>query len=143
MLTYMQEKQIKDGGVKPLSIDLLILIELALNRYMAKFRVEMKTIPEFNEENPPVSINKKAVQYHSQILGMISQVSKEDDLNRTVKKIKRAFIAILGISVNWDQINGASQEGWEDFIDSKMDEIFEQLARTTKEGKAEYEAIIE
>lgn len=139
----MQEKQIKDGGVKPLSIDLLILIELALNRYMAKFRVEMKTIPEFNEENPPVSINKKAVQYHSQILGMISQVSKEDDLNRTVKKIKRAFIAILGISVNWDQINGASQEGWEDFIDSKMDEIFEQLARTTKEGKAEYEAIIE
>ena len=42
MLTYTQEKQIKDGDVEPPSIDLLVLIELSLNRYMSSFFVKEK-----------------------------------------------------------------------------------------------------
>ncbi len=141
MFTYTEELKIKEGDVKPPSIDLLILIELALNRYMAKFRNEMKIVPLFREESQSVAINGDANMYRSQILNLISQISKQvdTDLNQTVKKFKRVFIGIVGISVNWNQINNVNQETWENFVDDKMDEIFEQLAGTTIEGKTEYE----
>lgn len=139
MLTYTQQKEIQDGDINPPDMGLLTLMGLSIGKYMASFR-NMKVIPLWDESDPSKAINANANQYRSQMLRLISNISNADasEFEKITKKVKRAFIEIAGISINIEQINNANQETWESFIDSKMEEILERLAQTTKEGKVEY-----
>ena len=143
MLTYTQQKEIQDGEIKP-DIPLIILMGLVLNDFMVTFRNDVKIIPVLDEADPPVSINHDAVQYRSQMLNLITRVSNSDavEFGRMVLKFNRIFIAIIGqTNTTYAQIKEAEQSVWESFLNNKIQEIFEQVAGTTKEGKAEYDGI--
>ena len=65
---------------------------------------------------------------------------KRNEFAEYLNSIIPIFVGICK-SVNFAEIEKINQVKWEAFIDSKIDNIFEQLAGTTPEGKTEYDAI--
>lgn len=143
MLTYKQQKEIHDEAIGP-DIKLIVLMGLVLNHFMVTFRKDIKVFPLSDESDPPEAINSNANQYRSQMLGLVTRISNADvvEFGRMILKFNRIFVAIIGQSgTTYAQVEKAEQSIWESLLNDKIEQIFEQVAGISKEGKSEYDGI--
>lgn len=151
MLTYTQRQQVQQGGVKP-ELGLNNLIALIAVDFALEFREQVKQFDMVDNSVPenPVAINTNANQYKSQVLGLCNRVLSLSQNKELLASLVRCFVTLLGRSqYTYSQLESATQQQWENFIKTGNPasstgydgilKIFEHIAGTTKEGKAEYD----
>ena len=157
MLTYVEQQNVLNGVIQVPDIPLSNLMALVAVDFAIEFRETVKQFETVDNTDPqnPIAINTAANQYKNTILGICGQVLnfERNHSGGLLNSFVRVFVGILGRSAfTYAQLEGATQVQWENFVKTGNPgsatgyagilEIFEHIAGTTIEGKAEYEALI-
>ena len=139
-LTVLEEMQILGGEVGP-SVILLDLIHQSAVGKGIDFHINYKvfdTVEIINEIEEP--INTDANNYLTKMLSVIDRVYRKE--NNTINSLVKLEVSLIGSSsVNFGQVQGASDEQWETFIIDNMLRTFELLGRVLKSEKTAYDAL--
>ena len=159
MLTYLEQQNILNGTIKLPDISISDLMALIAVDYALYFRENVKTIPEdviddsIPESPVVVTSYSNARQYKSQMLGVCNRVlcASGQQLGGLLSSFTRVFVGLVGQSpVTYEMLEQFGQAEWESIKDgipnvpgsyNGIKKLFENIAGTTIEGKAEYDNI--
>ena len=139
-LTVLEEMKILGGEVGP-SVILLDLIHQSAVGKGIDFHINYKVFDTVEVvEEVEVPINTEANNYLTKMLSVIDRVYRKE--NNTVNSLVKLEVSLIGSSsVNFGQVQGASDEQWETFIIDNMLRTFELLGRVLKSEKTAYDAL--
>ncbi len=130
-LDAIEQLDVIAGEVKPAGADLQSLVYQTGVIYGVDFTENSKDTDGAAQE---------AIDYKNKILGIVQQLFQGNQ--NSVANVMRIIVVILGnTNVTYQQLEGATNNQWMDFISDQIDEAFEFFALVTPEEKAAYLAL--
>lgn len=129
-LTLIEQLKVLAGDPSPNEVKLLALVQQASYKFAKQFSDDLKNVTGV----------ELAENYANKMLAVSRRVLRNDDKVNAV--LTRMMVTLIGeSSATFAQVTSATDEQWETFVTSNIDETFEYIADVRLTERAAYSAL--